>query len=44
MARELTIPAAGREEHVKTIETIQEGDPALLIVEDDPHYARSCSA
>jgi HAMP domain-containing protein/signal transduction histidine kinase/DNA-binding response OmpR family regulator len=41
MARELTILAAGREEHIQDDRNeIREGDPVLLIVEDDPHYAR----
>ena len=41
LARERTILAAAREEHVQDDRNeIQEGDPVLLIVEDDPHYAR----
>jgi HAMP domain-containing protein/CheY-like chemotaxis protein/signal transduction histidine kinase len=41
MARERTILAVAREEYVQDDRNeIQEGDPVLLIVEDDPHYAR----
>ena len=41
MARERTILAAAREEHIQDDRNeIEEGDPVLLIVEDDPHYAR----
>src|SRR5262249_11784411 len=39
--RERTILAAVREDHVQDDRNnIQEGDPVLLIVEDDAHYAR----
>ena len=41
IARERTILAAAREEHVQDDRNeIREGDPVFLIVEDDPHYAR----
>jgi len=41
MTRERTILSAVREEHVQDDRNdIREGDPVLLIVEDDPHYAR----
>ena len=41
LTRERTILAAAREEHVQDDRNdIREGDPVILIVEDDPHYAR----
>ena len=41
MVRERTILTAVREGHVPDDRNeIREGDPVLLIVEDDPHYAR----
>jgi len=41
MARAITILPVAREEHIEDDRNqIEEGDPALLIVEDDPHYAR----
>jgi HAMP domain-containing protein/signal transduction histidine kinase/DNA-binding response OmpR family regulator len=41
LARERTILAATREEHVQDDRNdIQHGDAVLLIIEDDPHYAR----
>jgi HAMP domain-containing protein/CheY-like chemotaxis protein/signal transduction histidine kinase len=40
-ARSLTILPVAREEHIEDDrEVITEGDPVMLIVEDDPHYAR----
>jgi HAMP domain-containing protein/signal transduction histidine kinase/CheY-like chemotaxis protein len=37
----LTVLAPPREEHIEDDRnSIEEGDPVLLIIEDDPHYAR----
>ena len=39
--RELMVLPVAREEHVEDDRTaIEQGDPVLLIIEDDPHYAR----
>ena len=41
MARAITILPAAREEHIEDDRhDIEEGDPVLLIVENDPYYAR----
>ena len=41
VARELTVLPVAREEHIEDDRNaIEEGDPVLLIIEDDPHYAR----
>ncbi|MCE9552010.1 MAG: HAMP domain-containing protein [Planctomycetes bacterium] len=41
MARDLTVLPIAREEHIDDDRNIiEEGDPVLLIIEDDPHYAR----
>jgi signal transduction histidine kinase/DNA-binding response OmpR family regulator/HAMP domain-containing protein len=40
-AHALTIQAPAREEHIEDDRnSIENGDPVLLIIEDDPHYAR----
>ncbi len=40
-ARELAVLPVLREEHIEDDRNaIEEGDPVLLIIEDDPHYAR----
>ena len=40
-ARSLTIRPVAREEHIDDDRNfIEEGNPVLLIIEDDPHYAR----
>src|SRR6185503_6864305 len=40
-AKLLTVLPAAREEHIEDDRNeIEEGDPILLIIEDDPHYAR----
>jgi HAMP domain-containing protein/signal transduction histidine kinase/DNA-binding response OmpR family regulator len=40
-AHALTVQAAAREEHIEDDRnSIKEGDPVVLIIEDDPHYAR----
>ncbi len=39
--RELTVLPVAREEHVEDDRaTVSAGDPVILIIEDDPHYAR----
>ena len=41
LARALTVLPIARDEHIEDDRNaIEEGDPALLIIEDDPHYAR----
>ncbi len=41
MLRTLSVLSVVREEHIADDRnTIEEGDPVLLIIEDDPHYAR----
>ena len=41
MTKLLTVLPAAREEHIEDDRNeIEDGDPVLLIVEDDPHYAR----
>ena len=41
VARELTVLPVAREEHIEDDRNaIEDGDPVLLIIEDDPHYAR----
>jgi HAMP domain-containing protein/signal transduction histidine kinase/DNA-binding response OmpR family regulator len=41
IARDLTVLPVAREEHIEDDrESIKDGDLVLLIIEDDPHYAR----